>query len=241
MRNAIHHGLILRAHLIAFLLLFVSFAAHAQSARRLNTQGYRLYKQKKYVKAVGKFEKAVEVNPSYALAHYNLACTLGVLHQEGLACDHDAYRSRIMKHLEEAVRLDPTRKKKMVKDPDLEPVRDMLGYQLLLGLSLKRTADVKNILKTITWYGPAPGAYGPMSGINFEKGKVSVWVMEFEEDMPKHVTTKGTYRVEGNRVFIRLEKPLEGKREFEGVLTPKGLKIPGLPGRFTDDNDECSA
>jgi tetratricopeptide (TPR) repeat protein len=219
-------------------ILFVSAAS--RSARELNTEGYRLYQQKRYAEAMELFRKATEADSKYALAHYNLACTLAILRTVEGPCEHNAYRRTIIHHLREAVQLDPRRKSRLKSDPDLKPVHDTFGYQILLGLSLKNSSDVQTILTRVSWYGPSPGVYGPISGVRFKSnGKVALWVLD-ENARKKEYT--GKYTVMGSRISIQLDQSLAGVRKFEGVLKENGvLDLPGLRGPFTDEPDECGA
>lgn len=67
---------------------------------------------------------AHELDPSYAPAHYNLACV-----QLGLGETTEAMGS-----LQEAVRLDPAfMKRQALRDPDLNPLRDAPAFWSLLG------------------------------------------------------------------------------------------------------------
>jgi tetratricopeptide (TPR) repeat protein len=53
--------------------------ADAPRARAANTRGYALHKQKKYKEAAVEYRKAIAEDPSYLLAHYNLACVASLL------------------------------------------------------------------------------------------------------------------------------------------------------------------
>lgn len=60
---------------IAILVAGTAIArADAAKARAANTRGYALHKQKKYREAAIEYRKAIAEDPSYLLAHYNLAC-----------------------------------------------------------------------------------------------------------------------------------------------------------------------
>jgi len=229
-----------------------------QTARALNAKGYAAYKQKRYAKAVEHFLDAVEADGSYAPAHYNLACTLGVLRKRVRdICEHDAYRPDIVRHLQTAVKLDPRWLTRAKQDPDLKPIHDTVGYQVLMGLDPTRTEDVTRILQRVTWYGPRPGICASRGGVIFRShGRVSYWEdIEGCEEVarPRRAWFAGTYAVSGNAVVVRLTKPVKGRSEFRGVLKPVEngsafLVIPGLGGQegesdgyFSDDPSECSA
>lgn len=213
-------------------------------ARALNVAGYRLHQAKKYPEAVAQFERSIEADPSFALAHYNLACALARLRAAGQICEHDAYRSTILEHLQEAVRLDPRRRARLRKDPDLAPVRDTFGYQRLVGRDPKDPAGFRRILEQVTWYGPAPGAYGPMSGMRFlGRGRGTGWTLVTDDEGEiRRQETRFRYEVRGLRVRITTKGADGEPTVVEGSIDETGhLRLPGFPGPFTDDPDECSA
>lgn len=231
--------------LIIVLLLTGIDGALAQSAKDLNTQGYRLYQKGKFPEALAYFRRAVADDPDYALGHYNLACTLGVLRKQGpeTICRYDAYKSVILDQIEEAVRLDLATRDKMQTDPDLDPVRDTVRYLRLVGYSPTDEQDVGPILVSVSWFGPASGAFGPAADIDFRQdGTVLLSLLDTTTDAVKHVQFKGTFTLAANRISITLERPLDGATIFEGTMLPGGsLDIPGLPGPFTDDPHDCEA
>ena len=225
-------------------LLFFD-VAHAQSARDLNTEGYRLYGAGKYPEALECFTRAVAADPNYALAHYNLACTLGVLRKRGgeSICTYDAYKSTILDHLEAAIHLDPDTLMRMGSEPDLDTIRNTIRYLRLTGLSPDNEDDIKTILVTVTWFGPSPGAFGPTSSITFhEDGTLTLWTLDTTGNEPKRIDYRGECSVTANRITITLETPLDGTVQFIGTIMPGGtLDLPGLPGPFNDDPHECEA
>jgi tetratricopeptide (TPR) repeat protein len=228
---------------VAALVLAWGGEAAARSARALNTKGYSLYKKKRYAEALKLFQEAVDADDGYALAHYNLACTYGVLRKKDKVCEHDAYRGTITQHLQKAIKNDPKLKKRMRADADLQPVHDTFAWQVMIGLSPRKTADVKRILRAVSWFGPSPGAYGPTGGVTFKGRTVEVWKQTFnEEGDVGQKRYKGTFVVKGSSVTIRLKKALDGTKVFKGTLGADGeLSFPGSLGKFTDDPDECSA
>lgn len=150
-------------------ILLFSIPLSADSASSLNQEGLDLYRAGKFGPALQKFEKAVEVKPDYAWGHYNLACTLGVIRKKGDICEHNAYKGRIVEHLTKAVKLLPRLKNKFRNDPDLKPIHDTIGYRKLLGYSLLNPRHLNHFIRHVSWFGPAPGAYGHISGISFGK------------------------------------------------------------------------
>jgi hypothetical protein len=209
-----------------------------KQAETLNTEGFRLYNQKKFPEALEKFRAAAEADPTYAHAQYNLACTLGILRKQGLVCQYDAYAGAILAPLREALRLDPKRLAKARRDPDLASIHDTYGWQLIDGLDPKNSADLQKILVRVRWYGPAPGAYGPLFELDFAAdGRVTMKGKELLEDSMQPYEKCGTFKVKG----LEIELKLEGK-DLKGSLDPEGkLQIEGLEGPITDDAGECSA
>jgi len=232
--------------IIAVAILFFSSTLYADTAKELNTQGFRLYKQQRYVEALALFKKATIANPKYALGFYNTASTLGVLHKKSV-CEYDAYKSTINKYLKIAVQLDPKRAMRMQTDSDLEPVHDTFIYQRLLGLRLNKTADVRKILQRVTWYGPSMGVIGPVSHIAFkEKGKVILALRTLNDQGVETKEEVAHYKLNSRKITI-YRKPMNGKIiTIHGQLTPQGElhfddNMPEMMRRFSDDPDNCSA
>jgi tetratricopeptide (TPR) repeat protein len=214
-------------------------AQPARTARDLNTEGFRLYQAGKYPEALEKFQAATKKDPKHALAQYNVAATLGVLRKQGKVCEYEAYPSTIVEYLTASVRLDPKRLKRAKEDPDLDPIRETVGWQRLLGRSPTRAADVPEILRKVKWYGPGVGVYGTLVKLRFEDGGKVVMTKRTPQDegAPKEEETSGTYSVKGTRVEVKLpgQKPDTGSINAEGVLTFKAL------GSFYDFPSECDA
>jgi len=233
------------ALIVALLLTPGIDRALAASARDLNTQGFRLYREGRFPEALDYFRQAVAADPDYALGRYNLACTLGVLRKQGpeAVCRYDAYKSKILDHLEAALRLDPETRKKMESDPDLDTVRDTVRYLRLLGYNPADPGDVSAILTTVSWFGPAAGAFGPAATIDFnEDGTLTLILLDTTGDEVKRAEFKGAYSISVNRITVILDQPIDGVSRFEGAMLPGGsLDVPGLPVPFTDDPHECDA
>ena len=107
------------------------------SAKELNTKGFRLYKREKYAEACRFFRDAIKMDDGYALAHYNLACTLALRYKLdpcGDAFENGITFSKVLDHLGKSVYLDKGRKKKMQNDADLDPIRRTPRYNMLLHL-----------------------------------------------------------------------------------------------------------
>lgn len=230
---------------IGTLLIFPHYSfsgpTSTRSAKELNTLGFRLYKLGNYGEALDYFKNAIEVNPDYALAHYNLACTLGVLRKQNKECYYEAYRERIVHHLSRAVELDPNRRERMKSDPDLEPIHDTVGYQIMLGKNPNKTKDAISILINVTWYSPGLGMYGPLSGLNFKTGGV-VEKWTFDIDSQTQGMLKGIYKVDGNKVTITMTNGTEGPSTYNGQLEKDGtLQFEEMFGPFMDMPEECSA
>lgn len=207
------------------------------TAKALNTEGFQLYQAGKYPEALEKFQAAVQADPKQALPRYNVAATLGVLRKQGQICQYSAHRETILEQLKESVRLDPKRLQRAKEDADLDPIRDTVGWQQLLGRSPTRAADVPEILRKVSWFGPGVGVYGTLVTLKFEDGgKVTLTKkVPQEEGAPKTETITGTYSVKGRTVEVKLpgQKPDTGSLNAKGVLTLKTL------GAFYDSPSEC--
>jgi len=221
------------------LVLALTAAVPAPTAKALNTEGFRLYQAGHYPEALEKFQEAARQAPDYALARYNVAATLGRLRKQGKVCEYSAHRDVIVEHLTQAVKLDARRLARAKVDRDLDPIRDTLGWQRLLGRSPERDADVSLLLPAVSWFGPGVGVYGTTQGLRFQgNGRAVLWLKQVGENgIPQPREVAGTYSVRGRQVELRLK----GRAPLVGTLTDTGaLTFPEL-GTFTDSPSECDA
>ena len=233
------------------LLAIFSFApptiADRAESKSLNAKGYGLYKEGQFDEALKMFRLSVKVDPTYGQAHYNIACTLGVIRMKEGPCGlHEIYKDDILKHLLLTLKYMPSKRSKMLTDPDLRPVHDTFGWQVILKRSTTNTADVIEILSAISWYGPSPGAYGPMSGFDFQKnGSVKYWFLDINADPVARTYVKGAYKVNENKITITFESKTGNPRTIQGTLSSGGIlefKGKEFPlEKYTDSPDECSA
>lgn len=223
--------------LLLLLALVLAAPSSAQSARALNTEGFRLYQAGKYPEALEKFEAAAQADPKLALAHYNVAATLGVLRKQGQICQHSAFRETILERLNTAIRLDPRRLARAKEDADLDPIRDTLGWQRLLGRSPTRQADVPELLRRITWFSPGEGVYGSTRKLSFPDAKRVVLWRRIIEDPTRTEEQTGTYTLKGRTLTLSFpgKKPIPGRMTARGVLEFEEL------GTFLDSPSECEA
>jgi tetratricopeptide (TPR) repeat protein len=135
------------------------------SAVSLNTFGYGLYEQKKFGEAATVFRRAVQLDPSYAYPHYNLACMLSLLSAEGQKINP----GELIYHLQCAALLEPKYRTKPKTDTDLDPVRgetyfkdylDLLagGEVILRGKNLYLNTKARQVFVT----GLIEGNAGPL-------------------------------------------------------------------------------
>lgn len=232
-------------HLACVTILLAGFFSNpviAAPADSLNAQGFRAYSKKDYPGALELFQKAVESDGKHVVARYNLACTMALLRAQNKTCEYSAYVPEIMDQLEAAVKLDGKRKERLATDPDLAAVRHYWRFQKLLGKRISNEADVKELLVLIRWFGPSPGAMGPVAGAAFKAdGSFEFW--QLNPDNGKRRPRTGTYAVKGNAItFSVAAKGSEKAAVWTGVLDDSGeLRIKELDLILTDDRSECSA
>ncbi|WNG26115.1 tetratricopeptide repeat protein [Cystobacter fuscus] len=223
---------------LPLLLALLLSATPPPSARTLNTQGFRLYQAGQYPEALEKFEAAAQADPKLALAHYNVAATLGVLRKKGKICDYSAYRETIVERLTRSVELDPRRLTRAKADADLDPIRDTLGWQRLLGLSPQNEAHLPKLLRRVTWFKLDAGM--AREKLTFPDARRVVLERTGFDEKAQRVTTRkrtGTYTLQGRT--LRVAFPNEPA--VEGTLSDKGALQLGALGTFTDLPPECDA
>ncbi|MET0403724.1 MAG: hypothetical protein ABW123_15040 [Cystobacter sp.] len=221
------------------LALFLS-AAPPPSGRALNTEGFRLYQEGRYPEALEKFEAAAQASPTLALAHYNVAATLGVLRKQGKVCEYSAHRETILERLKRSIQLDPRRLTRAREDADLDPIRDTLGWQALLGRSPRKAADLPELLRRVTWFDLTATGMQARKTLTFPAaGQVLLDERGFDAERGTvvHRQEKGTYTLQGRA--LRLSFP--NKPPLQGTLTAKGELQLGALGRYSDMPVECDA
>ncbi|MEW5741136.1 MAG: hypothetical protein AB1938_19595 [Myxococcota bacterium] len=224
-----------------WLLVLFAGAAWAQSAAQLNAQGFEAYKKQQYQVAIEKFQQAIAHDEGYALAHYNLAATLALMRKKGLTCQFDAYQSTILSALERSIELDPRRRKRALEDSDFESVHQTIGWQRVKGLTVAKEA--KDILIAVHWYGPSPGAYGPLTELRFVRdGTVQGSAVDVTGDEVKRVPMKGRWTMKGREVTVTYGEGKDARSivyrmQDDGRLLQQGEGSELL----TDDPDDCSA
>ncbi len=222
-------------------------------AKRLNTKGYRLYKQGYLCNAIPYFDRARKVDKSYVLAHYNLACSASL----ALATDCkdmdngmnelEQYGDieTIISALKIATKLDPKHKVKSKIDPDLAYARKSYRYwHEILGYSTKNNAQFLTMLKNMEWEDEGASYYyvgykgEPAALIFKDNGKVLVRKARPFDDSgyqnPNKEYYSGKYRVHNGKVTLTFSRNgrqqvttgyLIAKEEgFHGILLFKGAR-----------------
>ncbi|MGQ0506734.1 MAG: hypothetical protein ACT4TC_15585 [Myxococcaceae bacterium] len=209
-----------------------------ERAMDLNTQGFRLYKAKKFPEALELFRQATQADEAHAMSHYNYAATLSVLRQQKRVCEFMAIRPAIVTELTRAVELDATRKRRMVSDADFTAVRDTVGYQKLAGVDPSRPAGFKTLLERVTWWSSGQGAYGSLLQLDLQRnGKLLLKRRVVTDDGVREEKETGTWRTDGTTVFVKT-----AAGEVKGTLSPEGaLELPEPMGRLFDFPSECDA
>ncbi len=140
--------------------------ANRAKARRLNTKGYRLYKQGKYYQALPWFQRATQADSNYMLGQYNLACTASIV-LNNFDCGQDeslldmAHPDNIFS-AQKTLELNPQRLAKIKTDPDLAMVRKSYRYYRdILGYSVHNNKQLKEILMNVDWTSDTLGWFLP--------------------------------------------------------------------------------
>ncbi|TGN10583.1 tetratricopeptide repeat protein [Leptospira ilyithenensis] len=226
---------------IIILFTLISFALPAQTSTNSNKKGIEALYKKDYPKAIEYFQETLKSSPTDAFANYNLACTYSIL----LSQCEDAYgEDEIYKLLQKAIKSKPAYKSKLLSDQDLEILRGRYRFNEVAGIAKKV------ILTKVIWYGPSPGAYGPMDQFTFSEDGTFVYTRKTFEDggALAQESYNGYYSWETDSQFqIRFKEksPLSeaGQRQkSRRVKYSEGtLEIQDFEHTFSDSSDRCSA
>ena len=119
-----------------------------------------------------------------------------MLRKQGKVCEYSAHRDVIVEHLTQAVKLDPRRLARAKVDADLDPIRDTLGWQRLLGRSPEQRPTCRSLLRHVSWFGPGVGVYGTTQGLRFHATAGACVVLAVDEDDPAPRRRPAPTRVE---------------------------------------------
>ena len=215
-------------------VVLVSALAQTPESRAQNTAGFRLYQAKKYAEAIAAFRDAVSKDGKNALAHYNLAATLGLVRGAGKTCEFDAYAGTIMGELQEAMTLDVRRKLRARVDSDFKSVWSTFAWQTKV-LDRSVAKNLSTIVVAVTWYSPSQGAYGPQQTLVFKaKGRGVERKLEGED--PKLVDRAFTWKVKGTGVEVR-----RADGSVQTYVLGEDGRLTSGESVLTDDRGECSA
>ena len=190
-------------------------------AKEFNNQGYELYKQGKYENALKMFEKSFTADDSFFLPHYNYACTLGVLMKRKYE-EWWERKEEAISHLQKVVNLNPSYLTKIKTDPDLDKLRKCFSYYMVIGLSTKKSSDVKQILCGLSWYIEGLGIYQYIGGASFfTDNSFCLWYYppKYYENAfdSSNLEYKGSYSINGNRITLKLNNKMLRKRNLSDI------------------------
>lgn len=175
------------------------------TADQLNTLGMRCYTQERFVEAGRLFDKAVALEPTHALANYNLACVIGLQLKSLGPCNMDLTWEKVFHNLQQAIATDPKRRQRARVDTDLDSLREMMAFRLAVEGSPKNAAETAALYDGVTLWGETPGV-ALMGRVSFQRthpsaltGTVSGWVADENFDQ---MPVKGTWRAESEGLIV---------------------------------------
>jgi hypothetical protein len=182
----------------------------ALSADQLNAYGMRCHKKGRFRESAHFFGLAISEDPKHALAHYNLACALARLREQGaIPCrDPSTMAEDIALHLRTSVSLDKQRAIRARTDPDLDWTRTMLGFRLIYMEAPKSPMELAALFDGVTLWGPTPGVY-TLAEASFKRtqasgltGSVKGWTLDVLGGTMDQVARQGTWRAEPGKIIV---------------------------------------
>lgn len=185
--------------------------------------------------ALEKYEAAAAADPKNKYAAWGAAQAASQLRKEDKC---QVPLDRIVALVEKAVKVDPSRKKQLLKAKSFEAARQSVKVHLLGGRSLEKKDDIYAILDAIMWFGPSgDGLRGPMSRLKIGGEIYTHWEKEpNEEGGFSEKKTQNYYNLDGTTVIIETKK-----KKYRGKITPDGKLIVDGFGKFSDAGGECGA
>ena len=179
--------------------------AKGKSADQLNSQGMRCYKEGRFEDAGRLFESAIRLDEGHALAHYNLACVIGLLFATEGPCDMNFDWDQAIQHLRQSIAADPARAERAKVDSDLDSLREMMAFRLAVNGSPETADQTAALYDGVTLWGETPGVH-LLALVSFQRthptaltGTVSGWKADWNlEEAPVH----GTWRADGKTIIV---------------------------------------
>ena len=182
----------------------------APTANQLNAYGLRCHKKGRFLESAHFFGMAVSKDSKHVLAHYNLACALARLREQGaIPCgDPSTMVEDIAAHLRASVTLDKQRAIRARTDRDLDGMRTLLGFRLIYMDAPKSPADLAALFDGVTLWGPTPGIY-TLAEASFKRthasaltGTVKGWTLDVEGGTMDQVPRQGTWKAESGKIIV---------------------------------------
>jgi hypothetical protein len=182
----------------------------ALTADQLNAYGMRCHKKNRFLESAHFFELAISKDSKHALAHYNLACALTRLREQGaIPCnDPSTMAEDIALHLRTSVTLDKQRAIRARTDRDLDWTRTMLGFRLIYMDAPKSPMELAALFDGVTLWGPTPGIY-TMAEARFKRthtsaltGTVKGWTLDVAGGTMDEIPRHGTWRAEPGKIIV---------------------------------------
>lgn len=226
--------------LTLFLFIGLEIPLNSEPLSETNQKAIDAFYQKNWSQAEMWFKESLKKNPNDPYANYNLACVYTIQLSQ---CEYLTEEQDVFQLLQNAVTYKKTYKRLMLKDKDLSLLRNTYRLNEIAGLS------PKEIFTNMIWYGPSPGAYGPISEIKFDSdGSFELSLVAFREsdgalEKPKY---RGKYQWISEKViqleFQKLPSSLPNQTKKRQARWNKNtLEIDGFDYQFQDSHDRCSA
>ncbi|MCW7487488.1 hypothetical protein EHQ94_08615 [Leptospira meyeri] len=226
--------------LILFIFIGFGISLNSEPLSETNQKAIDAFYQKNWSQAEIWFKESLKKNPNDPYANYNLACVYTILLSQ---CEYLTEEQDVFQLLTHAVKNKKSYKSLMLKDKDLSLLRNTYRFNEIAGLS------PKEIFANIIWYGPSPGAYGPISNLKFDKnGSFEFSLVSFSEsdgslEKPKF---KGKYQwISEDKIQLEFQNlpssfPNQTKKR-QARWNKDRLEIEGFEYQFVDSPDRCSA
>lgn len=158
-------------------------------------------------------------------------------------CELDINPRDVTDQLARLLKMKPEWKTKVALDPDLTWLHKTYAFQTLLGRNPSIDADLVIMLESISWYGPNPGAYGPMGTVDFHNGYCTFTSVNLDEEITRTISKPYPYTVSKGVISVITDEKLHDGtyKVIHGKLVDGILSFEGKSFRYTDDPDYCSA
>ncbi len=198
----------------------------------------RYYAKQRYEPASRLYVEATRRDQKHAAAHYGLARAKARQRATEGPCEHDAFLSTVLMHLEMAAGADKQFLIDARSDAAFNEARNTVWYRAMNGANLNDAATVQSIVEQTDFHRPKQGAMDPGVMLAFQPGGVMTERTGSQQGANVYRPREGTWKAGQGTLTVTFEDqpPVTYTLERRGDLIQGNATV-----AWSNIPDECGA